>query len=194
MFDFIEGTIAEISPTHAVINANGVGYMLHISLYTFEKMRGLKEAKLKAHLVVREDSHTLYGFADDAERQMFRHLIGVSGIGSATARMILSSLSEKELVQAIIQSNVALLKSIKGIGPKAAERMVLELRDKVGKGVMGGLIMPSGSNTAVQEALDALMALGFARSATEKVLMKVSNDSGPQATTEELIKNCLKLL
>lgn len=184
----------EVSPTHAVISANGVGYMLHISLYTFEKLRGQKEAKLKAHLVVREDSHTLYGFADDAERQMFRHLIGVSGIGSATARMILSSLSEKELVQAIIQSNVALLKSIKGIGPKAAERMVLELRDKVGKGVTGGLMMPTGVNTAVQEALDALMALGFARSATEKVLMKVSHDSGPQASTEELIKNCLKLL
>jgi Holliday junction DNA helicase RuvA len=194
MFDFIEGHLVEISPTHAVISANGVGYMLHISLYTFEKLRGQKEAKLKAHLVVREDSHTLYGFADDAERQMFRHLIGVSGIGSATARMILSSLSEKELVQAIIQSNVALLKSIKGIGPKAAERMVLELRDKVGKGVTGGLMMPTGVNTAVQEALDALMALGFARSATEKVLMKVSHDSGPQASTEELIKNCLKLL
>lgn len=196
MYDFIEGKIEELAPTHAVVNCNGVGYMINISLNTYEKIRGQQNIRLRVHQVVKEDSHTLFGFAHDDERQIFRHLISISGIGAATSRMILSSLTEKEVVQAIMSENVPLLKSVKGIGPKAAQRIVLELRDKVGRGAPSGSAgLPAGSAASNwQEALDALLALGFNRQQTEKVLSKVSQDLGPDANTETLIKNCLKLL
>lgn len=130
MYDFIEGIIEELAPTHAVVNCSGVGYMINISLNTYEKIRGQQNIRLRVHQVVKEDSHTLFGFAHDDERQIFRHLISISGIGAATSRMILSSLTEKEVVQAIMSENVPLLKSVKGIGPKAAQRIVLELKIK----------------------------------------------------------------
>lgn len=194
MYDFLEGPIEELSPTHAVINCGGVGFFVSISLNTYEKIRTQKHVRLRVHLVVKEDSHSLFGFYGVDERDVFRHLISISGVGSATARMILSSLTEKEVIQAIISENVSLLKSVKGIGPKAAQRIVLELKDKVGKGISvsggsGGVI-----HSAFQEALDALVALGFNRLMVEKTLMKVSQDLGPEAGTEALIKNCLKLL
>lgn len=194
MYDFLEGALEEISPTHAVINCGGIGFFVSISLNTYEKIRTQKQIRLRVHHVVKEDAHSLFGFHGVEERDVFRHLISISGVGAATARMILSSLTEKEVIQAIISENVALLKSVKGIGPKAAQRIVLELKDKVGKGISvsgtGGTITYS----AFQEALDALVALGFNRLLVEKTLMKVNNDLGPDAGTESLIKNCLKLL
>lgn len=194
MYDFLEGPIEELSPTHAVINCGGIGFFVSISLNTYEKIRTLKQVRLRIHQVVKEDSHSLFGFHAVEERDVFRHLISISGVGATTARMILSSLTEKEVIQAIIAENVALLKSVKGIGPKAAQRIVLELKDKVGKGISGSGSMGGGHYSAFQEALDALMALGFNRLQVEKTLMKVSQDLGSEAGTEALIKNCLKLL
>ncbi|MCB9260909.1 MAG: Holliday junction branch migration protein RuvA [Flavobacteriales bacterium] len=194
MFEFIEGEIAELSPTQVVINANGVGYLAHISLNAFEKFNGKSKLRLLTHLVVKEDSHTLFGFYDHAERSLFRHLISVSGIGPATARMVLSALNHKEIIGAILNGNEALLKAIKGIGPKAAQRMILELRDKVGKIDDTNLVKSNSSSGNIYEALEALTALGFARAAAEKVAYKVMSDLGENATTENIIKNCLKLL
>lgn len=196
MYDFLEGPIEEISPTHVVVNCQGMGFFVNISLNTYEQIRGMKQARIKIHQVIKEDSHTLFGFAKDDERQTFRHLISITGVGATTARMILSSLTEKEVIQAILSGNVALLTSVKGIGPKAAQRIVLELKDKIGKGISGGngSLLQGASGGAYQEALDALLALGFNRLQTEKTLLKVSQDLGADAVTETLIKNCLKLL
>ncbi|MFT4522867.1 MAG: Holliday junction DNA helicase RuvA [Bacteroidia bacterium] len=193
MLEFIEGRVDEISPTHMVVSAGGVGYFAHISLYAYEQMKNMKEVKLLVHLQVKEDSHTLFGFLSKTERSIFRNLISVSGVGPAIARMIISSLSEQELISAITNGNVALLKSIKGIGPKAAQRLVLELRDKLGKLHDGSALFVT-SNSNQQEAVEALMALGFARMATEKTVARVSKELGPDANTEELIKMSLKVL
>lgn len=193
MYEFIEGQVEDISPTHVVVNAGGIGYFLHISLNTFENIRGNPNLRIYTHLAVKEDSHTLFGFADPKERRIFRELIGVSGIGVATARMVLSSLTENEIISAILNGNVALLKSIKGIGPKAAQRMILELQDKLGK-LEGDFDLTGGRASHMNEATEALQALGFGRAAIEKVLLKVSKDLGENADTEELIKKSLKLL
>ena len=194
MIEFLEGKVEEISPTHVVINANGVGYFVHISLNAYEHITGKKQLKLLTYLSIKEDSHTLFGFYNQTERVIFKHLISVSGIGTTTARIILSSLNHNEIIGAILNGNVPLLKSIKGIGPKAAQRMILELKDKMQK--LGGDIpnIASAGNKEINEALEALMALGFARNAAEKVVIKVSKDLGNSATTESLIKNSLKLL
>ncbi len=194
MIEFIEGSVAEMSPTHIVINVNGIGYFAHISLNAYERLQGKNALKLLTHVSIKEDSHTLYGFYDHTERTIFRLLIGVSGIGTATARIILSSLTHNEIIGAIMNGNVPLLKSIKGIGPKAAQRMILELKDKMAK--LGGNISPIGraTNSNINEALEALQALGFARSSAEKALIRTSKDLGESATTENLIKNSLKLL
>ncbi len=194
MYEFVAGNVEEISPTHVVINTHGVGYFIHISLNTFENIRGNNNLKIYTHLAVKEDSHTLFGFADKKERMLFRHLISVSGIGTATARMVLSSLNENEIIGAILNGNVALLKSIKGIGPKAAQRMILELQDKLGKLDVDYELMKGGLSTHMNEATDALLALGFGRTAIEKVLVKVSNELGEGSDTEQLIKKSLKLL
>ncbi|MBO6518293.1 MAG: Holliday junction branch migration protein RuvA [Bacteroidia bacterium] len=194
MIEFLEGTVDEMAPTHAVINVNGVGYFAHISLNAYERLNGKKQLRLLTYLSIKEDSHTLYGFYDHTERTIFLHLISVSGIGPTTARMILSSLNHNEIIGAILNGNVALLKSIKGIGPKAAQRMILELKDKMGK--IGGGVSASSSPelSNINEALEALQALGFARNAAEKAILKISKELGDSATTENLIKNSLKLL
>lgn len=194
MIEFVEGTVEELTPTHAVINVNGLGYFVHISLNAYERLQGKKQLKLLTYLSVKEDSHTLYGFYDAMERTLFIHLISVSGIGTATARMILSSLNHNDLIGAIINGNVPLLKSIKGIGPKAAQRMILELKDKMTK--LGGDLTSSNisNHNQFNEALEALQALGFGRLAAEKAVLKISKDLGDTATTENLIKNSLKIL
>jgi holliday junction DNA helicase RuvA len=194
MIEFVEGTVEELTPTHAVINVNGMGYFVHISLNAFEKLRDKKQLRLLTYLAVKEDSHTLYGFYNALERTMFIHLISVSGIGTATARMILSSLNHNDLIGAIINGNVPLLKSIKGIGPKAAQRMILELKDKMTK--LGAQVSTLGASTnnQINEALEALQALGFGRLAAEKAIIKISKDLGPNSSTENLIKNSLKIL
>jgi Holliday junction DNA helicase RuvA len=194
MIEFVEGEVREITPTYVVINTGGIGYKLHISLSTFDKIKDKKQLSLFSHLSVKEDSHTLFGFAGPQERLIFRELVGVNGIGPATARMVLSSLSEHEVLHAILNGNIALLTSIKGIGPKAAQRMVLELQDKFKK-IDASVSIPAGGVQAhIEDAVEALTALGFARRSVEKVLIRVSKDLGEETDTEELIKKSLKLL
>ncbi len=194
MIEFLEGSVEEISPTHAIINVNGIGYFAHISLNAYEHLVGKKQLRLLTYLSIKEDSQTLYGFYDATERTIFKHLISVSGIGPSTARMILSSLNHNEIIGAILNGNVPLLKSIKGIGPKAAQRMILELKDKMGKIGSGIGTMATAETSQINEALEALQALGFARNSAEKALIRTSKELGQSATTESLIKHSLKLL
>lgn len=194
MYDFIAGKIDRITPTEVVVNVGGVGYILHISLNTFEVIKAQKEVKIYAHLIVREDSHTLYGFATTSERQMYVKLVAVNGIGPSTARMILSSMSVDDVVNAITNNNLAVLKSIKGIGPKAAQRLVVELQDKLGGIGTDAAYSLVGANIELEEATDALLALGFARPAVVKILAKISQEADNNPTTEEFIKKSLQLL
>jgi Holliday junction DNA helicase RuvA len=194
MYDFIAGKIDRITPTEVVINSNGVGYLLHITLNTFEKIKSENEIKIYAHLIVREDSHTLYGFATTNEREMYVKLVGVNGVGPSTARMILSSLSVDDVVSAISNANIAVLKSIKGIGPKAAQRLIVELQDKLGGIGTDSAYQLTGGSQAMEEALEALIALGFAKQSVNKILMRITKESGNNLTTEELIKKSLQLL
>jgi len=195
MFNHFEGKISEIKPTHVVIDCQGVGYLLNISLNTFSKISE-KEAnhiKLFVHLVVREDVMLLYGFVDETERMLFRHLISVSGVGPNTARMILSSMNPSDIFDAIVQKNVQLLQSVKGIGAKTAQRVIVELQDKLSKEQTPEDFFPSIHNTNKQEALSALIVLGFSKMQVEKVLDKIIAVS-PDFTAEELIRNALKVL
>ncbi|MDB4107095.1 Holliday junction branch migration protein RuvA [Bacteroidia bacterium] len=194
MYDFISGKVDRITPTEVVVDCGGVGYLLHISLNTFEVFKDKKDVKVYAHLIVREDSHTLYGFATTNERQMYVKLVGVNGVGPSTARMILSSMSVDDVVSAITNSNIAMLKSIKGIGPKAAQRLVVELQDKLGGIGSDEAYSLSGGSTQIEEATEALLALGFAKPAVGKILMRITKDAGNNPTTEELIKKSLQLL
>lgn len=194
MYDFIAGKIDRITPTEVVIDSNGVGYLLHISLNTFEKIKNVSEVKIYAHLIVREDSQTLYGFATTNEREMYIKLVGVNGVGPSTARMILSSLSVDEVISAISNANIAVLKSIKGIGPKAAQRLVVELQDKLGGIGTDSAYQLTGGGQAMEEASEALLALGFTKQSVNKVLMRITKESGNNLTTEELIKKSLQLL
>ncbi|MFT5479099.1 MAG: Holliday junction DNA helicase RuvA [Bacteroidia bacterium] len=194
MIEFVDGNVEVLTPTHAVINVNGMGYFVHISLHAYEQLQGKKQLRLLTYLSVKEDSQTLYGFHNAMERSIFINLISVSGIGTSTARMILSSLNHNDLIGAIINGNVPLLKSIKGIGPKAAQRMILELKEKMTK--LGGDISSNSVsiNSHFNEALEALLALGFGRLAAEKAILKISKEMGAEASTENLIKNSLKIL
>jgi Holliday junction DNA helicase RuvA len=194
MYDFIAGKVDRITPTEVVIDCNGLGYLLHISLNTFEVLKDQKQVKVFAHLIVREDSHTLYGFATTNERQLYVKLVGVNGVGPSTARMILSSMRVDDVVSAISNNNIAVLKTIKGIGPKAAQRLVVELQDKLGGIGSDEAYTLSGGGTQMDEAMEALMALGFAKPAIAKILLRISADAGNNASTEELIKKSLQLL
>lgn len=193
MFDHLAGKLDKITPTYAVIDCNGVGYLVHISLHTFSQIKDNKEVKVLTHLAIREDAHVLYGFADEHERELFRLLISVSGIGAATARMILSSLNPVEIEKSIASADLITLKRIKGIGAKSAERIIVDLKDKVGK---SGFVELELTNIAGgnQEALMALVALGFAKPAVEKVLLKVRQEQGSDLKVEEIIKQALKYL
>lgn len=193
MYDFFAGKVEKITPTDMVINCRGIGYLLNISLNTFESLKGKTECKVFAHLIVREDSHTLYGFATESERSLYIKLIGVNGIGPSTARMILSAMSVDDVVSAITNGNIAALKSIKGIGPKAAQRLIVELQDKLGGIGSEGLQLVAG-NVHMEEAQEALIALGFNRNTVSKVLIKITKAEGNNLTTEELIKKSLQML
>ena len=200
MYDFIEGNIESLNPTHVVISNQGLGYIAAISLTTYEKIKGHKNARLFVDLLFKVENQSpvsmnLYAFSDLDERHMFRMLTSVSGVGNNTAMLMLSSLAPDDLASAILNGNVGLLKSIKGIGEKGAQRIVLELRDKL----MGGkksmaLSAVSGVSDHFSEALSALTTLGYVKANAEKALMKVSKDLGGTATIEELIKNSLKIL
>lgn len=194
MYDFLEGKVDRITPTEIILNVGGVGYALHISLNTFEKIKSAQDLKIFVHLVVREDSHSLYGFATLTERALFLKLISVNGIGTSTARMVLSALTVDEVVSAITNGNVGLLKSVKGIGPKATQRMIVDLQDKLGGIASDSAYDLSGSSSSMEEASDALQALGFTKPAVQKVLLKISKDQGNNLETEELIKKSLQLL
>lgn len=193
MIDHLAGKVDRITPTYAVIDCNGVGYITHISLHTYTQIKDKSTVKILTHLAIREDAHVLYGFAEEHERELFKQLISVSGIGSATARMILSSLNPVEIEKAIATGDLFTLKKIKGIGAKSAERIIVDLKDKVGKSGFTGVESAHtlGGNS---ESMLALLALGFTKPAVEKVLLKVRQEGGTDLKVEEIIKLALKYL
>jgi len=193
MITHIQGKLVEKNPTHVVIDCNGVGYMLNISLNTFSQIPDSEQLKLYTHLQVKEDSHTLYGFSSLAEREIFRLLISVSGIGSSIARTMLSSLTPKQVREGIATSDVALIQSIKGIGAKTAQRVILDLKDKILKIYDIDEVSVSKGNTNKDEALSALEVLGFVRKQAERVVDKIVM-AQPEATVETIIKQALKNL
>lgn len=190
MYNYIRGKLDEATPAYAVVDCGGVGYMLEISVNTYSQIKDLDEVKLLVHEVVREDAHLLIGFYSEAERQMFRLLIGVNGVGAATARIMLSSLTVDELTRAILDQDVKRVQKVKGIGAKTAQRILLELRDKVdpfATGLPAGSAGAASSGSNAEEALSALVMLGFPKTAAEKVLDKVCG-ANPGASVEDLIK------
>jgi Holliday junction DNA helicase RuvA len=193
MIDYIKGLITQITPTFLTIETGGIGYFINISINTFSKLEGKNEYKVLVHEVIREDSHLLFGFADSEERDIFRLLISVSGVGANTARMMLSSLSSSEIEKAILGSDVNVLKSVKGIGLKTAQRIIIDLKDKVGKQAGSGEIFAFSDNTKREEALSALVMLGFAKSAVTKILDKIVREE-KNLTVEDMIKRALKNL
>ncbi len=191
MYEFIKGTISGLTPAGVVIETGGIGYFLHISVNTYSRVNGNEHSKLFLHEVVREDAHLLYGFADKDERDFFRMLIAVNGIGAAIAIMMLSSYLPDDLRNAILTENVNLLKSIKGIGAKTAQRVIIELKDKVGKGVASDKIFKTGDSVVRNEALSALEMLGFNKKAVENSLDQIIA-AQPGLTVEQLLKIALK--
>lgn len=194
MITHLEGRIVEKTPTDIVIDCNGVGYFVNISLNTFTKLANHESYRVYTHLTIREDAHVLFGFADKDERVVFKHLISVSGVGPNTARMVLSAMSPGEVRHAILEGNVGLLKTIKGIGGKSAERIIVDLKDKIGKDSSEGENSFSSYNRNLDEALSALTALGFSKSSVQSVLKKVAEKEGEGKAVEELIKAALKYL
>jgi len=194
MYEFIKGRLAEKTPTYAVIETGGIGYLLHISLYTYAQLKEDENCTLLIHMVVREDAMLFFGFVTASERELFRHLISVSGIGPNTARMILSSINPSEIIQAIAQGNAPLLQSIKGIGSKTAQRLIVELKDKLSKGLIPDEKMTDGYNTKKDEALSGLIILGFSKIVAEKALNKVIEKEGSTLPVEQLIRHALKIL
>lgn len=182
------------SPTFIVVECGGVGYHVNISLHTYAQIEKLETVKILTHQIIREDSHILYGFADDAERKLFQHLISVSGVGPATAQLMLSSMQPEEARDAVISENVAAFKSVKGIGPKTAKRIILDLKDKLVResGEEPLTILPQ-DNTIREEALSALVALGFSRIEVQKTLNKILKEQ-PASSAEALIKLALRKL
>lgn len=200
MYEYIKGDIAEITPTYVVIDASGVGYYINISLQTYTEIEKSSAAKVFVHFIVREDAQILYGFATKAERELFRLLIGVSGVGGNTARMVLSTYSTKEVASIIATENATLLKNVKGLGLKTAQKIIVELKDKI-----TGIAMSAGtqtdssaitsveSNQTYQEAISALTMLGFPKAASDKAVRAVLK-SDPLVSVEDLIRMSLKRL
>ncbi len=193
MIEYIKGELAELTPTYAVIDCGGVGYMLNISVPTYSALDGAKSAKLLVHEAIREDAHVLYGFLNEQERGLFRLLIGVSGVGANTARMILSSIVASQLEQIILSGDHSTLKKVKGIGAKTAERIIVDLKDKI-KPIGDTLILqPTMTNEVYEEALAALVMLGFNRVQSQKVLKKLF-DNEPSIAVEVAIKKALSMM
>lgn len=193
MIEYIKGSINQITPAFLVVETGGIGYFVNISLNTFARLEHEKEYTVLVHEVIREDTHQLFGFADSHEREIFRLLISVSGVGAGTARMMLSSLNPAEIERAISGSEVNVLKSIKGIGLKTAQRIIVDLKDKIGKAGEAGEIFSLSDNTNKEEALSALVMLGFAKSAVIKVLDKIVKEE-KNLTVEDIIRKALKNL
>jgi Holliday junction DNA helicase RuvA len=194
MYAYIDGKLAFKCPAYVVIDAGGVGYHIHISLNTYSVIKDQERCKLYTWLAVKEDSHTLYGFADEGERRLFLHLISVNGIGPNTGRMMLSSISPIEIEQAIISGDVNEIKRIKGIGPKSAQRLIIELQDKLKKDGTGTLISIPINNTSKDEALSALVMLGFVKNTAEKAVDAAVKSSTEPLSVETIIKIALKTL
>jgi len=193
MIDYIRGKITDLTPTFIVIENEGIGYFVSISLTTYARLEGKDEFKILVHEVIREDSHQLFGFADKQERDIFRLLISVTGVGANTSRMMLSSLSPGEIEKAILESDINTLKSVKGIGLKTAQRIIVDLKDKLGKQSGTGEIFAFTDNTKREEALSALVMLGFGKSAVLKVLDRIIRED-KNLTVEDIIKKALKSL
>ena len=193
MIDYIKGQIIELTPTELILECGGIGYSILISLQTYEKMQLQTQTVAYIHHYIREDEELFFGFATKDERELFRLLIGVSGIGVASARMMLSSLTSDEIRQAILSENIARIKSVKGIGLKSAQRLVLELKDKIVKGTDNSTIFKADNNAIVDEATTALVMLGFSKAAIAKVMPSLLKDN-PNPRVEDLIKAALKKL
>lgn len=196
MIDFLNGTVAELTPATVTIECYGIGYIANISLNTYTQLQGKKTAKVYIHEAIREDAYVLFGFADKHEREIFLHLISVSGVGPSTGRMILSSLSSHELEEVIASENAIALQSVKGIGTKTAQRIIIDLKDKIKFTDRDSTVKVSASmysESVVSEAISALVMLGFSKPASEKVIAKIVKSSS-SLSLEALIKEALKRL
>lgn len=193
MIEYISGKLARLTPTDAVIDCSGMGYMLCITLPTYTAIEGAKEATLLVHEAIREDAYTLYGFLTEQERQLFRSLIGVSGVGANTARMILSSIPAPELETVIVSGDHTRLKNVKGIGIKTAQRIIVDLRDKIKPSGDALINKPEITSEVYDEALAALLMLGFARPQSQKALKKIF-DADPTVKVEVAIKKALAMM
>ena len=195
MYDYFQGSVNYLSPTQITVDCNGVGYRLEISLHTFTAIKESKQVKLFVHQVIREDAHLLFGFAEEEERFMFRELLNVSGVGASTSRIILSSLTAAELRNVIAIGDISTLQKVKGIGAKTAQRIVVDLQDRLKKGMtFPSTTMPGLHNTSITEALSALLTLGFARQSAEKAILQAQKNLGGLPSVEELIKLALSYL
>ena len=190
MINHIDGKLVDKTPTNVVIDCNGVGYSINISLQTFSKIND-ERCKLFTHLSVKEDSHTLYGFITENERKLFRHLISVSGVGPSTAQVILSTYKSDEIINYISASDVAAIKNVKGIGLKTAQRIIIDLKDKVTKSAISDEISLDLNNTIQNEALSALVALGFSKKIAQQKIDKALTNKQGNFDVETLVRECL---
>ena len=193
MYEYLSGKLVVKNPAYVVVEVNGIGFLANISLNTFSKIKSLDEAKIFIHFSVREDAHVFYGFADEAERELFRQLLTVSGVGSSTARLILSSLTTEEVYDAITLGKTSLLQGVKGIGGKTAQRIIIDLKDKLAKSGIEVEKVDNVHNTLKEEALSGLQILGFNKTIAEKTVSGILKQ-GSVSTVEELIKESLKIL
>jgi len=193
MITHIRGRLIEKNPTFAIIECNGIGYFLHISLHTYSKIPDSEAVKLYTYLSVKEDSHTLFGFADKVEREIFKLLISVSGVGNSIARTMLSSMTPEQIQHAIASEDVGTIQSVKGIGAKTAQRVIIDLRDKIVKTYQLSEDSVQSNNTIKEEALSALEVLGFSRKQVDRLVQKIIQET-PDITLENIIKQALKNL
>ena len=194
MYEYLQGKLVEKNPAFAIVDCSGIGYYVNITLNTYTKIGKVEDVKLFIHLIVREDALTMFGFFDVHEREIFRKLVSVSGVGPSTARMILSSLSPLEVYEAIETSDVAVLKAVKGIGAKGAQRIIVDLKNKLDEMVSDSDNSPIKHNTLKEESLSALLALGFSKQMAEKGIKKVFTSKPEIDKVEVLIKEVLKVL
>lgn len=194
MYEYLSGKLIEKNPAYVIIDCQGIGYFVNISLQTYSALPEEENCKLFIHFIVREDAQILYGFSDDFERNVFRNLLNVSGVGAATARMILSTLNSNEVIEAIARGDVALLKSVKGIGLKSAQRIIIDLKGKLDMTEDESSILSFGHNSLKEEALSGLVVLGFSKQMAEKGIEKALKAQPEIERVEQLIKEVLKLM
>jgi Holliday junction DNA helicase RuvA len=194
MYAYLNGKFTHKSPAQVTVDVNGIGFELNISLNTYSAIQQLNEGLLYTYLQVKEDGHVLFGFFDKQEKEMFMLLISVSGVGASTARMMLSSMKADEISKAIVQGNVKLLESVKGIGKKTAERLVLELKDKVGKGTSASVSNKPAMVSIDEDALNAMVALGISKNVAEQTIHKIVSSEPQISSLEELIKKALRAI